>query len=361
MNDCVIKIEHLRKEYPGVTPLADINAEIHRGEVIALIGPSGTGKSTLLRCINRLETPTAGTITVLGTEVTAGAAELSRVRQRVGMVFQSFCLFDHLTCLENIIAAPMDLKKMPRAEAEAKARQLLKQVGMAGREDAFPSELSGGQKQRAAIARALAMDPEILLLDEPTSALDPKMVAEVEQVIKNLAGSDITMLIVTHEMRFARSVSSRVFFLCDGCIYEEGSPEQIFEHPQREKTIDFIRGSRALKLDLNPAELRLEDSMRELQDFLRKSEVPTRDILKTQGLFEELVTVRLLKPHPELSRLQLELSAEKEIRLCLTYPGEEIDPLQGSEEDISLRLIRGIARCSHTYTEGINRITAILN
>ena len=221
MNECVINIEHLKKEFHDVTPLLDVNARIMRGDVCAITGPSGSGKSTLLRCINMLEKPSSGKITVLSDEITAPHANVSHIRQKMGMVFQSFNLFENLTVIENIIAAPVDLKKMSKADAYIKARSLLKSVGLENKENAFPRELSGGQKQRIAILRTLAMDPEIILMDEPTSALDPEMVGEVEDVIRKLSESDITMLIVTHELEFARSISNRILVLKDGKLREE--------------------------------------------------------------------------------------------------------------------------------------------
>lgn len=237
----MIRIEHLKKAYPNVTPLKDVSVEIHDGDVISVIGPSGTGKSTLLRCINRLEAPTEGKIWVDDIEITDKKCDINKVRQKLGMVFQSFNLFNGMSVLDNICLAPMQLLGKSREEAERKARELLQIVGLGERADAMPDQLSGGQKQRVAIARALAMEPEILLFDEPTSALDPTMVSEVLGVMTRLAREGMTMIVVTHEMRFARQVSSRVLFFSDGVIYEEGAPDQLFEHPCRERTRQFIR------------------------------------------------------------------------------------------------------------------------
>ena len=207
----MIKIEHLKKEYPNVTPLKDVSVEIRDGDVISVIGPSGTGKSTLLRCINLLETPTSGHIWIDGDEITARKANLQKIRQRMGMVFQSFNLFGHLTVIENIMLSPMDLKGVSRQEAYDTGMKLLRTVGLAEKALNYPDELSGGQKQRIAIARTLAMDPDIILLDEPTSALDPTMVGEVQAVIRDLSKTGKTLMIVTHEMNFARAISNRVF------------------------------------------------------------------------------------------------------------------------------------------------------
>ena len=236
----MISVAHLRKSFNGVAVLKDVNAEIEKGEVISVIGPSGTGKSTFLRCLNRLETPDGGSIVVGGVDITAPKADLAAVRRKMGMVFQNFNLFGNLDVLGNVTAAQCDILGMPKGAARRKALELLERVGLADKAEALPDELSGGQKQRVAIARALAMDPEILLFDEPTSALDPTMVGEVLAVIKDLAKTGMTMLIVTHEMGFARDVSTRVFYMDEGVIYEDGTPDAVFNRPQKPKTIEFV-------------------------------------------------------------------------------------------------------------------------
>ncbi len=240
MSDVLIRVEHLKKQYPNVTPLEDITTDINKGDVISIIGPSGTGKSTFLRCLNLLETPTSGTITVSGTVITDKKCDVSKVRQKMGMVFQSFNLFSNLSIIENIMAAPVKLLGLSRQDAYNEGMTLLKRVGLEEKALNLPEELSGGQKQRVAIARAIAMKPDIILFDEPTSALDPTMIGEVLAVIKALADEGMTMMIVTHEMQFAKAVSNRVFYMDDGGIYEEGTPEKIFETPQREKTRRFV-------------------------------------------------------------------------------------------------------------------------
>ena len=236
----MISVSHLRKSFGGVTVLKDVNAEIAKGEVISIIGPSGTGKSTFLRCLNRLETPDGGTIVVNGVDVTAPGADLAAIRRRMGMVFQNFNLFGNRNVLGNVTAAQCDILGVSGAAAKRKALELLERVGLADRAEALPDELSGGQKQRVAIARALAMDPEILLFDEPTSALDPTMVGEVLAVIKDLAKSGMTMLIVTHEMGFARDVSTRILYMDEGTIYEDGTPDEVFNRPRKPKTVEFV-------------------------------------------------------------------------------------------------------------------------
>ena len=236
----MIKVENLSKNFQGMEVLKDISVEINKGDVVCVIGPSGSGKSTFLRCLNMLEKPTGGKIIFDGEDLAAPKANLNLHRQKMGMVFQQFNLFPHMTVLENLTCAPMMLKKVPKAEAEAKALDLLGRVGLADRADSYPNKLSGGQKQRVAIVRALCMDPDVMLFDEPTSALDPEMVGEVLDVMKSLARKGLTMVVVTHEMGFAREVSNRVLFLDDGVIAEEGTPEQIFGNPQCERLQSFL-------------------------------------------------------------------------------------------------------------------------
>jgi len=252
----MISIKHLTKTFSirdgsQLTVLKDVNCEIEKGEVISIIGPSGTGKSTLLRAMNMLEPPTSGEIWVDGENVTAKGYPLDKMRRKMGMVFQSFNLFEHLTVLENIIYAPMKLLGTTEEAAKAEAMELLKKVGMAQKANVYPSSLSGGQKQRVAIARSLAMHPEVILFDEPTSALDPTMVGEVLSVMRQLAKSGLTMLIVTHEMRFARDVSTRIFFMYEGGIYEDGTPEQIFEHPVHSATKAFVNRIQQLRYNID--------------------------------------------------------------------------------------------------------------
>ena len=237
----LLQITHLKKSYGDFNVLRDITTEVHRGEVISIIGPSGTGKSTFLRCLNLLEQPTGGSIVVDGEDILSKGYPVNRLRQKMGMVFQSFNLFEHKTVLENVIFAPCQLRHEPEEEARKEGLALLRKVGLAEKADVYPSSLSGGQKQRVAIARALAMKPDVILFDEPTSALDPTMVGEVLSVIRQLAKEGMTMLIVTHEMKFAHDVSTRIFFMYDGYIHEDGAPEQIFENPVHSATKAFIQ------------------------------------------------------------------------------------------------------------------------
>lgn len=235
-----ILVEDLVKKYGDNTVLNDINVSINEGDVVCVIGPSGSGKSTFLRCLNQLEEASSGDIIIDGANLTDKNTDINQVRQHIGMVFQHFNLFPHLSILENIVLAPTDLGRLSKDEAEKKALELLERVGLADKKDAYPDSLSGGQKQRVAIARALAMNPDIMLFDEPTSALDPEMVGDVLGVMKDLAKQGMTMVIVTHEMGFAKEVANRVMFIDGGNFLEDGSPEQVFENPQNPRTKDFL-------------------------------------------------------------------------------------------------------------------------
>ena len=236
----MISVKDLRKSFNGLEVLKGINTEIQKGDVVCIIGPSGSGKSTFLRCLNMLEKPTGGKIIFDGEDLAAPKANLNLHRQKKGMVFQQFNLFPHMTVLENLTCAPMMLKKVSKEAAEAKAMELLERVGLADRAGEYPNKLSGGQKQRVAIVRALCMDPEVMLFDEPTSALDPEMVGEVLEVMKALAKKGMTMIVVTHEMGFAKEVSNRVMFMDEGIIMEENSPEELFSNPQCERLQSFL-------------------------------------------------------------------------------------------------------------------------
>ena len=236
----MVHVENLKKNFGKLEVLKNISIDIMEGEVVVLIGPSGSGKSTFLRCLNQLETATEGKIVVDGNEVTDKHTDINKVRENIGMVFQHFNLFNNKNVLQNITLAPVELKLMSKEEANEKGMQLLKRVGLETKADAYPSQLSGGQKQRVAIARALAMNPDVMLFDEPTSALDPEMVGEVLQVMKELADEGMTMVVVTHEMGFAREVASKVLFIDDGIIQEENTPVEFFQNPQNARLKDFL-------------------------------------------------------------------------------------------------------------------------
>lgn len=240
MADSKISVRNLKKNFGSLEVLKDISLEVSEGEVVVLIGPSGSGKSTLLRCLNQLEKVTSGQIIVDGHDVTDKHTDINKVRENIGMVFQHFNLFNHLTVLKNMTLAPVHLKTLSKEEAKDKAMSLLNRVGLADKAEAYPSQLSGGQKQRVAIARALEMNPDIMLFDEPTSALDPEMVGEVLAVMKELAREGMTMVVVTHEIGFAREVASRVIFMEGGYIVEDGTPDEVINHPKEARTADFL-------------------------------------------------------------------------------------------------------------------------
>lgn len=303
----MITVSHLRKEYPEATPLKDVSVEINKGDVIAIIGPSGTGKSTFLRCINLLEKPTKGEIVVDGDKITEKNAHL--IRKKMGMVFQSFNLFPNMTVIENIMKAQIDILKISRQEAYDKGIELLMSVGLGDRAYRFPDELSGGQMQRVAIARTLAMDPEIVLFDEPTSALDPTMVGEVQAVIRNLAKQGMTMMIVTHEMNFARKISNRVFYMDQGEIYEDGTPEQIFDNPQKELTRQFVKKLKVIEEKITSTGFDFLGINTRIEEFGRKNMMSSKAIRNAQVVFEELC-VQTLVP---------QMNNDPDMRITLEY------------------------------------------
>lgn len=239
-NNVKIHVSHLKKNFGHLEVIKDISTDIYEGEVVVILGPSGSGKSTFLRCINRLEEPTGGEIIVDGQAITDKKADLNKIRENIGMVFQHFNLFNNLNVIQNLMLAPVQLKKASKEKAKEEAMAMLKKVGLADKADAYPQQLSGGQKQRVAIARSLCMNPDIMLFDEPTSALDPEMVGEVLQVMKDLAAEGMTMAIVTHEIGFAREVADRVLFIDDGYIIEEGTPQEVILNPKEPRAVDFF-------------------------------------------------------------------------------------------------------------------------
>lgn len=353
----MISIKHLSKSFGTNAVLKDINAEISKGEVISVIGPSGTGKSTFLRCLNLLEKPTSGEIVIDGINLLDTKTNIRKMRQKMGMVFQSFNLFSHLMIIENIMLGPVDLLKMPKQQAYDNATKLLKQVGLADKAYAYPDELSGGQKQRAAIARTLAMKPEIVLFDEPTSALDPTMVSEVLSVIRRLADEGMTMMIVTHEMRFARNVSTRVFYMDEGIIYEEGTPDVIFVNPQKEKTRAFIHKIRSFSFEIKSKDFDFIEFSAMLDDFCKKHLMSSKTLNAIQLVIEELVMQKLplASELPDIT-INIDYSEESGIaELSFCYKGMEFNPLSaGDEDDISLKLIQNIARNPVHKYDGIS-------
>ena len=346
----MIRIEHLRKEYPTAVPLKDVNVEIHKGDVISVIGPSGTGKSTLIRCINLLDKPTSGKIFIDGEEITAKGSDVARLRRKMGMVFQHFNLFPHMTVIENIMAAPMDLLGKSKQEAYDKGMELLRKVGLADKALNYPDVMSGGQKQRVAIARTLAMEPEVILFDEPTSALDPTMIGEVQAVIRDLAKQGTTMIIVTHEMKFAREICSRVFYMDQGGIYEDGTPEQIFDHPQKERTRQFIRHLKVLEYPISSKDFDFIGMNTQIEEFGRKHRISQRTIYNMQAYLEEMC-VQILLPQlkdPLNMLVTIEYSEENDAAdVVIRYGGEALDPMQ-TDNELSLLLAK-MATTEITY------------
>ena len=363
-NRQMIRIEHLKKAYPNVTPLQDVSVEIRDGDVISVIGPSGTGKSTLLRCINQLEKPTSGRVWVDGMEITDPGCDINKVRRKMGMVFQNFNLFGHRTVIENIMMAPMDLLGRSKQEACDTGMRLLRTVGLAEKALNYPDELSGGQKQRIAIARTLAMDPDVILLDEPTSALDPTMVGEVQAVIRDLAKSGKTMMIVTHEMSFARAISNRVFYMDEGGIYEDGSPEQIFSHPLRENTRRFVRRLKVLELNIESHDYDFLGMAGRIEAWCSRNQVASKQANRVQLVFEE--TMQLLVPALENPRVQAicEYSEQAEsAEWTLHYAGPRYD-MTAAGDGLALAVLKGMTQSmEYTWSEGTelpNRLRLIL-
>ncbi len=359
----MIRVEHLSKKFGNLTVLKEINVEIKKGEVISIIGPSGTGKSTFLRCLNLLETPSGGKIFIDDIDILDKDADVPKIRQKMGMVFQSFNLFSHLTVLENLTIGQIKLLGRTKEEAEKKAMGLLKMVGLAEKAESFADELSGGQKQRVAIARCLSMDPEIILFDEPTSALDPTMVSEVLAVIRRLAKEGMTMAIVTHEMDFARDVSKRVFYMDEGLIYEEGSPKQIFENPQREKTKAFINRIRSFNYHIDSPDYDLYAMNGEIEHFCEKHVFSKKMINNVLLIVEEFLGI--YNAQSEIIDVNITLSySEKRDTLEIVFEsiGEEKNILEKTDPDeIGLAIIKNLTESiEYQRTEDKNKLSMFL-
>ena len=357
----MITVEHLRKEYPDAIPLKDVNATIEKGEVISIIGPSGTGKSTFLRCLNRLETPTSGKILVDSVDITAKNCPLNQVRRKMGMVFQNFNLYPHMNVIENIMYAPMKVLKLSKEEAYERGMKLLRTVGLAGREGKYPDQISGGQKQRVAIARTLAMEPEIILFDEPTSALDPTMVSEVLAVINKLAQDGMTMLIVTHSMRLAKKVSSRIFYMDQGVICEDGTPDQIFYHPQNERTRCFINGLDWIRKTFRRDEFDYLGLISEIHAFALKKMLSPDQVYRMEAAIEETYLQTILPVLDANTEMQFTLEyAEKQgtCKIAFTWKQSSVNPLLHMDE-LSRKLVEHAAEdLQYQYTEdGCNVIS----
>lgn len=350
----LIEVKHLRKEYGSVVPLKDVNAYVDKGEVISIIGPSGTGKSTFIRCLNRLETPTSGQIIVDGVDMCDPNTDLPAMRRKMGMVFQNYALFNHKLVVENLMMAPMDLLGVSKQEAYDRALSLLETVGLRDKALNWPHELSGGQRQRVAIARGLAMHPDILLFDEPTSALDPQMVSEVLAVITGLAERGLTMLVVTHEMRFARDASSRVFYMDRGELWEAGPPAQIFEHPLRQETHDFVFRVRSWMWEISSATPDVLAMQASLAAYCQRQFMGRHAANSCQLLVEEVVNNQLLhiarKKGIADPSIRIALTAGEggvDMALVVDYRGsllDVVDPNDDASDQMSLAIVRGLCQ-----------------
>ncbi len=362
MSNAILDVRHLTKKFGDLEVLRDVNAVVNQGDIISIIGPSGTGKSTFLRCINRLETPTSGQIFFHDVDVCQKKADLPALREKVGMVFQSFNLFSNMSVLGNVMSAPIKLLGLTPTDAARRAMELLSIVGLQDKAQSFPDELSGGQKQRVAIARTLAMKPEIVLFDEPTSALDPTMVSEVLGVIRRLASEGLTMLVVTHEMKFAHDVSSRVFYMDTGVIYEEGTPAQIFDAPEKPLTRVFVQRIRTLEAEYVPDAFDLYGFFTKTEEFARRQGIPNRQLMSAQLVTEELLYHALPKD-VQRAKLRMEYSeVSGEISLCFEFGGENRDLLAHEDTDEVTRsiLAHETVRHTHAYEDGVNILTLIL-
>ena len=347
-NSPIISISGMKKSYGSFDVLRDMNLDVHKGEVISIIGPSGTGKSTFLRCLNLLEQPTSGSILIDGEDILKPDANVPLLRRRMGMVFQSFNLFNGMSVLDNLCLAPMQLLGKSREEAEKRALELLQMVGMAERAEALPDQLSGGQKQRIAIARALAMDPEILLFDEPTSALDPTMVNEVLGVMTRLARQGMTMLVVTHEMRFARQVSSRVLFFADGVVYEDGTPDQLFDNPQRERTKQFIQQIHETTFIIESEYFDWFAMMSQMEQFCQQYNLSRQRTNNVLHVIDESLAIlgsggRVISPNTVLTLAY----TERDDSLQLSIKSQQAigsDAFDAERDDLAVTILRNFCR-----------------
>ncbi len=361
----MISVRNLSKRFGDIEVLKSVNAEIRKGEVISIIGPSGSGKSTFLRCLNLLETPTGGEIIIDGESLFGKKTNIHKLRRKMGMVFQSFNLFSHLMAIENVMLGPAHLLQIGRQQAFDEGMRLLDMVGLAQKAYAYPDELSGGQKQRVAIARALAMRPEIMLFDEPTSALDPTMVSEVLAVLRKLAAEGMTMMIVTHEMRFARDVSTCVFYMDDGVILESGTPTRVFENPQEEKTRTFNHKIRTFAADINSAGFDLYGLNADIEEFGRRQFIPPHQMYNIELALEELVVHKLIPVSGEAVDISIAVGYFEEssaVELSLAYPGKAYNPLEdGGDEDLPMTIVRKLAKSSsHSFADGKNKLRLTL-
>ena len=351
----MIELKNITKSYGDLTVLENVSMRMNKGEVISVIGPSGCGKSTMLRCLNLLEKPDSGEIIVDGANYLSRGADVNKLRQKMGMVFQNFNLYSHLMIVENIMLAPMKLLKLPKQKAFDEGLRYLDMVGLSQKAYAYPDELSGGQKQRAAIARTLAMNPEIILFDEPTSALDPTMVSEVLAVMRKLAEEGLTMMIVTHEMKFARDVATRIFHMDDKGIYEQGTPEQIFDNPQKPKTRAFINKIRAFNYVADGRNFDLFEFNAKLEEFLKKQLFTERKIRTMQLILEELMCNILPNTPVDYS---IEYSeATGKTKIYASFGGEPANPLAENTDDMPVMIVKKMSEAvEYRFENGKNHI-----
>jgi polar amino acid transport system ATP-binding protein len=360
----MIRIDNLTKCFGPAKILNGIHASINKGECIAIIGPSGAGKSVFLRSMALLEKPDSGTILINGKDITAKDTDINKVREKMGLVAQGFNLFSHLNVMNNITLAPIQVRKQTKAQAEAHAMELLALVGLEEKAYAMPSELSGGQQQRIAIARCLAMDPDIILFDEPTSALDPVMTREVLSIIRKLSGRGITLVIVTHEMDFARETADRVFYLDEGTVYEEGKPADLFKNPVREKTRAFVKTLETLRFTITSKSYDLVAMNARIDWFCRLHGLDSRHNYRIQLAVEELIQEIFLHCfnaiNPDLDLTVEHFSANNEIVLIFKYRWELFNPFDqqaGHQDNLGMTLVTGMARSfDFEYSDGINKL-----
>lgn len=360
----MIKIQNLTKSFGGADILKGINAHIEKGECVAIIGPSGAGKSVFLRTMAMLEKPDGGTILINGKDITSKDTDINRVREKMGLVAQGFNLFSHLDVINNITLAPRLIRKQDKAESEARAMELLALVGLEEKAHAMPAELSGGQQQRIAIARCLAMDPDIILFDEPTSALDPVMTREVLSIIRKLTGRGLTLVIVTHEMDFARETASRVFYLDEGTIYEEGSPALIFTNPTKEKTRAFVRTLDTLRFTIVSKSYDLVAMNARIDWFCRLHGLDARHNYRIQLAVEEIIQEIFQQcfplMDPDLDLTVEHFTADGSIALIIKYICDLYNPFEnqkGEEDRLGMTLVAGMARSyDFDYSDSINKL-----
>ena len=367
----IIEVRGLKKSFGDLTVLDGIDLDVEEGECIAIIGGSGCGKSVFLRCLELLEVPDAGRIVIDGREITAAGADVDSIRRSMGMVYQRFNLFQHLNVMENLILAPTILLKMPRSEAISKAEELLSTVGLLAKKLEYPAVLSGGQQQRIAICRSLMMEPKILLFDEPTSALDPTMVGEVLAVIRMLTKRKLTMMIVTHEMNFAREVSSRVLFFAERGIYEQGTPEQIFDAPSKPLTISFINRLKYFHYEIAEREFDLIAMQNEIMLFGEKYGLTSMESNQIQVCCEEYLMAVLERGYAPDDRIEITIDivyseAAEQTELTFESRGREYNPLGGeldedNLDDLGLIVLLRLPKAhEYEYVEGVNRMKFIL-